>query len=402
VIARCPPQLLVSTAVALTLGAPSLGFGQEVGPYEPLGIRAGSFLVFPSLGLTEQYNDNVFADPHNTKDDFITVLEPRVQVQSTFSRHSLGLTAGGNIGFYADHPDENYQDAFIQGNGRLDVTRDNYFNGGLNFGRAHQGRDDPENNPNQKNTTEIYQYGGSLSYTHLFNRLNVMVTGAVARDDYEPNQDSDRDQNNYIGGLRTGYFVSPRINTYIYGAYAVGKRDQKVDSGGVERDTKTWGAGVGAAVELTNLITSDIRVGYSRQSYAEGSFSDNEGVGYGLDLTWTPTQLTTVRATGAGNFVPTSSEGSDTQSNFQSTAGASVDHELLRNVHLGAHVNYIRDNFNGPSRTDNGVVVGGGVTYFLNRYFSVNAGYDYQQRWSDFPDDEFSRNLVMVGVTGQL
>jgi hypothetical protein len=393
---------MVSTAVALTLGAPSLGFGQEVGPYEPLGIRAGSFLIFPSLGVTEQYNDNVFAEPHNTKDDFITLLQPSVQVQSTFSRHSLGLLAGGNIGFHVNQPDENYQDAFIQGNGRLDVTRDNYFDGALNFARAHQGRDDVENNPNQKDIPELYQYGSSLGYTHLFNRLNVTVTGAVTRNDYESNQDSDRDQNNYIGGLRAGYFVSPRINTYIYGAYAVGKRDQKVDSGGVERDTKSWGTGVGAAVELTNLITSDVRVGYTRQSYAEGSFSDNEGVGYGLDLTWTPTQLTTVRATGAGDFRPTSSEGSDAQSNFQSTVGASVDHELLRNVHLGGHVNYIRDDFSGPSRTDNGVAVGGGVTYYLNRNFSVDASYTYQQRWSDIPDDEFSRNLIMVGVTGRL
>ena len=179
-------------------------------------------------------------------------------------------------------------------------------------------------------------------------------------------------------------------------------RDQQVDSGGIERDTKAWGAGVGAAVELTNLITSEFQVGYTRQSYAEGSFSDNDGLGYALNLTWTPTQLTTVRATGGGDFRPTSSEGSDAQSNFRSTAGASIDHELLRNVHLGAHADYTQDAFSGPSRTDNSVALGGGVTYFLNRNFSVDANYTYQQRWSDRPDDEFTRNLVMLGLTARL
>jgi hypothetical protein len=402
VTARRSARLLASTAVALILGAPSLAVGQQVGPYAPLGIRAGSFLIFPSLGVSETYNDNVFANPHNTKDDYITLLHPLVQVQSNFSRHSLNLTAGGNIGLYANHPDEDYQDAFIQSNGRLDVTRDNYVDGALNFGRAHEGRDDPENNPNQKHVPEIYQYGSSLSYTHLFSRLNVQATGTFARADYGPNQDSDRDQNSYTGELRTGFFVSPSINTYIFGNYNVVNRDQKVDSGGVERDTKSWGVGAGAAVELTHLITSDVRIGYTRQTYAEGSFNDNDGVGYALDLTWTPTQLTTVRATGGGNFVPTSSQGSDTQSNFRSTAGVSVDHELLRNVHLGAHVNYTRDDFSGPSRTDNGVVVGGGVTYDLNRNLSVDAGYSYQQRWSDLPDDEFSRNLISIGLTARL
>ena len=42
------------------------------------------------------------------------------------------------------------------------------------------------------------------------------------------------------------------------------------------------------------------------------------------------------------------------------------------------------------------------MTYFLNRNFSVNAGYTYQQRWSDDSNEEFDRNLVMVGVTARL
>ena len=340
-IDRRTARHLVSTAVALTLGAPAAALGQEIGPYEPLGVRAGSFLIFPQLTLSENYDTNVFAVPHNADDDFITLLQPLVTVQSNFSRHSLNLTAGGNVAFYANNTNENYQDAFIQSDGRLDVTHANYFTGALNFGRVHQGRDDPENNPDQS-LKELYQYGGSLGYTQLFNRLNFTLTGSVARDDYAENSDSDRDQNSYTGQLRTGFFVSPRINTFVYGLYNVVNRDQKVDSGGVERDTKSWGAGVGAAVELTNLITSQFQVGYTKQSYAEGSFSDNDGVGYALSLTWTPTRLTTVRATGGGDFRPTSSEGSDAQSNFRSTAGASVDHELLRNVHLGAHVDYTR------------------------------------------------------------
>ncbi len=258
-IDRRTARHLVSTAVALTLGAPAAALGQQdVGAYDPLGIRAGSFLIFPQLTLSELYDSNVFAAPHNADDDFITLLQPLVTVQSNFSRHSINLTAGGNIAFHANNTDENYQDAFIQSNGRLDVTHANYFTGALNFGRAHEGRDDPETNPNQS-LKELYQYGGSLGYTQLFNRLNFTLTGAVARNDYQQNIDSDRDQNSYTGELRTGFFISPRLNTYVYGAYNVVNRDQQVDSGGIERDTKAWGTGVGAAVELTNLITSDVQ-----------------------------------------------------------------------------------------------------------------------------------------------
>jgi hypothetical protein len=401
VTARRTARRLASTAVALTLGAPVAALGQEVGPYDPLGIRAGSFLVFPQLTVSQAYDTNVTAVKDNTKDDFVTLLQPLVKVQSNFSRHSLNLTAGGNIAFYANEGNEDYQDAFIQSNGRLDVTRQNYFDAAVNAGRAHQGRDDPENNPNQS-LKELYQYGGSLSFTQLFNRLNFTLTGDVARDNYASNQDSDRDQNSYTGELRTGFFISPRVNTFVYGNYNVTNRDQKVDSGGVERDTKAWGTGVGASVELTDLLTSTFQVGYTRQTYAEASFSDKSGLGYNLSLTWTPTRLTTVRATGGGDFRPTSSEGSGAQTNFRSTVGTSIDHELLRNVHIGAHVDYIQDAFSGPSRTDNTVAVGGGVTYLLNRNFSVDAGYTYQQRFSDVSTDEFTRNLFLVGITARL
>ena len=60
-IARRTARPLVSTAVALTLGAPAVALGQEIGPYDPLGIRAGAFLIYPSLSVSEVYNDNVFA-----------------------------------------------------------------------------------------------------------------------------------------------------------------------------------------------------------------------------------------------------------------------------------------------------------------------------------------------------
>ncbi len=399
--ARRTARRLASTAVALTLGAPVVALGQEVGPYDPLGIRAGSFLVFPQLTVSEAYDTNVTAVKNNEKDDFITLLQPLVKVQSNFSRHSLNLTAGGNIAFHANETDENYQDAFLQSNGRLDITRQNYLDAAVNVARAHQGRDDVENNPNQS-LKELYQYGGSLSFTQLFNRLNFTLTGDVARDNYQSNIDSDRDQNSYTGELRTGFFISPRINTFVYGTYNVTNRDQKVDSSGVERDTKSWGTGVGTTVDLTDLLTTTFQVGYTRQSYAEADFSDKDGVGYNLSLTWTPTRLTTVRATGGGDFRPTSSQGSDAQTNFQSTVGASIDHELLRNVHIGAHVNYIQDAFSGPSRTDNTVAFGGGVTYLLNRNFSVDAGYTYQQRFSDESTDEFTRNLFLVGLTARL
>ena len=166
---------LAFTAVVLSLGGPAVALGQEVGPYDPLGIRAGSFLIYPSLGVSEVYDDNVFAVKNNKDDDLITVVEPGIRAESNFSRHSLGLTAGSEVAFHVNEEDEDYQDFFVEGDGRLDITRQNFVDAALRFARDHRDRDDPEDAGDRDQITDLNNYGGELSFTQLFNRLNFRV-----------------------------------------------------------------------------------------------------------------------------------------------------------------------------------------------------------------------------------
>ena len=69
---------------------------------------------------------------------------------------------------------------------------------------------------------------------------------------------------------------------------------------------------------------------------------------------------------------------------------------------LGADVGYTRDDFSGIDRTDDTITAGGGVSYLINRNFSIDAGYTYTKRWSDDEDEEFDRNLIRIGVTARL
>ena len=80
--ARRTARPLISTVAALSLGIPAVALAQEVGPYEPLGIRAGSFLIYPTLSVSEAYDDNVFATDNDTEDDWITLISPRVRAQA--------------------------------------------------------------------------------------------------------------------------------------------------------------------------------------------------------------------------------------------------------------------------------------------------------------------------------
>ncbi|MGH6905908.1 MAG: outer membrane beta-barrel protein, partial [Geminicoccaceae bacterium] len=75
-------------------------YGQEPDPnvpvtarprpdFDPLGIRAGGFLIYPSLTVGSSYDTNVFATKDDTKDDFIFNFLPGFLVRSNFPRHAI-------------------------------------------------------------------------------------------------------------------------------------------------------------------------------------------------------------------------------------------------------------------------------------------------------------------------
>ena len=68
---------------------------------------------------------------------------------------------------------------------------------------------------------------------------------------------------------------------------------------------------------------------------------------------------------------------------YQYTINVDWTHELLRNLLLNANIGYVRDDYEGTSRSDNTLLAGGGVTYLINRHLSLEATYDYNDRDSD-------------------
>ena len=58
--------------------------------------------------------------------------------------------------------------------------------------------------------------------------------------------------------------------------------------------------------------------------------------------------------------------------------------------------------FRTRHRTDNRFDIGPDITYLINRYLSVGAGYVFTKQDSDDNTEEFTRNVVTLRVTAQL
>src|SRR5262245_9264410 len=57
--------------------------------FDPEPVHAGAFLVDSSLGVTAEYNDNIFAEANNEDDDTIIHVNPVIDARSNWSNHEL-------------------------------------------------------------------------------------------------------------------------------------------------------------------------------------------------------------------------------------------------------------------------------------------------------------------------
>lgn len=397
--------------------APELrSVGQRPHPeYDALGIRAGSFIVFPTANLSESYDSNVFAIPTGVKSDFYTEVAPDVAVDSNWNNHALDFDVGSDTKRYASQVSENVTDAHASANGRLDMLRNIYFLGGLQYQHLHEDRTSPNSLVGQKNPTEYQVFGGGLGYVHESGRLGFRVDGDANLYSYDNAQtatgatvvETPRNRIEYEVKPRLQYEIVPGYHAFVQASGNWRTYQAKFDQNGFQRDSAGWEVDAGTAIELTRLIVGEIYAGYLSQSYDDARLKTASGVGFGANLLWSVTELTSLKFVAQRSVqetIVTNTVGATTTpaaSDLQSSVGATVEHELLRNVLLTAGVGYTEDDFQGISRTDSSYSASAGGRYLINRYLSANLGLTYTKRDSSQSINNFDREVVMAQVHAQ-
>ena len=96
------------------------------GDFDPEPVRAGAFDIWARLGLSAEYNSNIFASPKsadNDTSDTILRASPEIEARSNWSSHEVNAGVSVNHRDYQRYETEtvtNYN-AFV--GGRLDVLR---------------------------------------------------------------------------------------------------------------------------------------------------------------------------------------------------------------------------------------------------------------------------------------
>jgi len=373
---------------------------------DPLGVRMGGFILYPSLEVGEEYNDNIFATDTGTIDDFITRITPKVSLRSNWNNHALNFFGGGVIGLHHDNSKEDFEDFNVGTTGRLDVRRNTQIRARLEFQHRHVKRSDPDDT-GATEPTEYDVYIGQLERFQRFNRLNFTLGGSFERQDYDDDavtNNDDRDRNDIEVSLRAGYEIVPQYEAFVRTAYSIREYDDGHDDSGLDRDSQGYEVVAGVAVDFGGILFGDFFAGYMSRDYDDTTLSSVDGPTVGADITWNVTPLTTFIGTIKREILESTSGdgmGNFASGRFFTTVGVSAQHELLRNLLLGANISYSNDDYKGIDRTDNVFKLGLNANYMMNRNLYLRGGYSLRAKDSDVAGADYVENVVFVRLQVQ-
>lgn len=373
-------------------------------PYAPLGMRAGRFILTPTLeqGLTA--TDNVNFAPEK-RSAVLSETTLRLNAVSDWSRHFASLDLYGTA--RESISGENFSELELGADGVLDLDLANGYRL-----RAEGGyRQRPEDATSPVVIAGIddepirHELTGSLGLSKDVGKLRLGLTGSVEREIYGDAKiagggtlsQAERDSTLASMVLRAGYAISPALTPFVEAELGRRFYDQEVDSAGYERSADRYGVRAGLAFDLTEKLYGEVSAGYLREAIDDPRLRPVEGPTLAAALNWSPIRGTLVRLSGDTLVEGTTSAG-DSGSILHS-GRLSVERELRANLTGTALLGLSWRDYAGVSDTE--TILSGelGMTWWLSRYAGLTGRVRHERFTSTLPDRDSETSSVFVGMT---
>jgi hypothetical protein len=377
----------------------------ELDPFEPLGVRAGSFLLRPAIEFTGGYDTDP-ARTTNGRGSALLIVAPELQARSEWQRHALNADIRGSYTAYERSFTPDLDRPFLESKitGRIDVTRDSR----IDLENRFRITTDNPGSPNLQaglaklpiNTT----VGGTVGVAQRFNRLELAVKGSVDRTVYQDStltdgtttSNADRDFNQYAGVLRGSYELTPGVRPFVEAGRDSRIHDLAIDRTGAQRDSDGTTARIGTTYELTRLLTGEASVGYLVRTYKDPTLPDLRGLIYDASLIWTATVLTKVTLTARSTAEETTLAG--VSGTLRRDVGLQVDHAFRRWLLGTLKFGFGADAYVGSTREDDRYTASAALTYKATREVQIKG--EFRRDWlkSTATGVDYTANIFLLGL----
>lgn len=386
---------LAVTGIAWILAAPAMA--QQVRDYyprdrslsvterphpelDPLGLPAGSFLIFPTLTAGIGYDDNIYALPDHPVGDWIATIGGDVALRSRWSHHAVNVHAGAVRHQYLSRDRESTTDYDLGADGRLDIG-----NGDIALSAQHarmtQSRSDVDAPNGNVRPIRFHRNVVAVSGEQEFGRLKIAgdadwqrfryadarsATGAILGQKY-------RDRDETTQTLRIDYATGPRLAFYVAGS-ANQRAYRRDPTGAPSRNSHGFTIEGGADFDITNLVRGHVQVGYLSQTASARGWSTHGVSGRGK-VEWYATPLLTVTLEG-GRRIADSAE-FDAPAYLATDVTGRIDYELLRSLVISASGGIEWDRFQASDQRARRTQASLSARYRMGRLLELDGSFEH-------------------------
>lgn len=371
-------------------------------PFDPVGIRVGSFVLFPETEISARWSSNVFRSPRAEGDASLWV-RPSARLVSNWRTHALELRAEGSFSRYADLSSEDDNGYALEARGRLDVTRRTDIQGGLLRTEADESRsaiDASSAGPRPRVTTDQ----ATLAARHRFNRLTLQLRGALTDTDYSDVRNGatlvssdERDVRQGEEAARASWELKPTLA--VFTDVALVQRDHAAPavSDGLSRDSTGERYRFGLSFGSTGaILRGEASLGYGRQTAEEARLGAVDGLLFDANLAWRMSEITTLLLTGRSEIEDSTTAG--TLGAMTREVGLEARHAVRRHLVASAGINLLHRDFAGIDVEEREVRTSIGLEYFLAREAVLFTRYEHTDFSSDQPASDYVDDEIRVGM----
>lgn len=352
-------------------------------PYEPTGIRLGTFVLKPSLTQGLGYERNRTGSTSTSRTFSQTGI--RGSLTSDWSRHQLTIDADGIYQRNLSGTGETEPQLRINGDLRLDLSDDTIVNitGGYAFER--ESSSDPNAVDGASAQSGLQTLTGGARVTRDFGLIRGTLGTEIERRTYgsatlSDGSKLDLSDRNYTEATvtgRIGYELSPALIPYLEASVGRSLYDDKTDSLGYERSATTLGGRAGVEVDLGEKLRGDLGVGYEQASFDDNRLDAIRALTVDGSVFWSPQRGTDLRLGLQTQIEPSTTGG---QSGYVSyAANAELTHELRDNLVARLSAAYTWRNLPAALGPDQNVyLVGTGLTWNINRWLAMTGDVSYE------------------------
>jgi hypothetical protein len=343
--------------------------------FDPLGLRAGAFMLWPQIEEAIGYDDNVLAGAQR-RPSWVIETRPSVLIKSDWSRDAFGAYLSASDSRYPDLPSQGRTDATAFVGGSVDIGSDRLTLGAAHI-QQHQDRSQLDAIPSDR-PIAAQEDDGRAAYA--WSSGHWTITPAIELSDWRfgnttilghPSSQAYRDRTVVQGETTVRYDWAP-LRSLLLVMRAIGQHYTNPASGQPSENSTGYQALAGFDYDDNAVWRYRLLLGAETRQFV--AYRPHTDVIAEAEAMWSPSGLTTIHATLTRSIEDAAQEG---VAGYTYTAGRlSIDHEYLRNLLLSASAGVQRADFLQGGNAQNGYAAGVGVTWLVNRSVRLSATYD--------------------------